>query len=96
MPNLVSDRFAKRSMAILIFSDDEEPNISSKESLKEGIKLLRIPEVSKFEMDNMNEDGICSMRKFYSLPISEIDEGDGVTTAPIELKVSSLVSRFER
>jgi hypothetical protein len=46
-------------------------------------------------MDNMNEDGICSMRKFYSFPSSEIDEGDGVTTSTIKLKISSLIAGSE-
>jgi CRP-like cAMP-binding protein len=45
-------------------------------------------------MDNMNEDGICSMRKFYTFPSSEIDEGDD-DTITIKLKISSLIAGSE-
>ena len=47
-----------------IFTKDEEPVVSDVSSLKDAIKLLRIQDFNKFELNNILEDGNKCMLQF--------------------------------
>ena len=76
-----------------IFIKDQEPAIVNVDSLREAIKFLRMPELSKFELDTMLDEGTASMQKFGENPggTDSIEDEE----SPKELKVSFLIAGSE-
>ena len=78
------------------FPNDEEPVIDGVDSLRNAIKLLRIPDVSKFELENMMDEGTNCMKKFSRTSRPESSNTENLQDETVlDLKVSYLIAGSE-
>ncbi len=69
--------------------EEREPEISSPDDLYSAIKLLSVADVSKFELENMLDDGLACMRAYpHIIPPRTEAEDELYTSVPL----SSLIA----
>jgi hypothetical protein len=68
---------------------EREPEISSPDDLYSAIKLLSVADVSKFELENMLDDGLACMRAHPHIIPPRIEGEDEIYTS---IPVSSLIA----
>jgi hypothetical protein len=74
-------------------SEEREPKISNPNELSAGFKLLSIPDTSKFELENMLDDGLACIRAYPHIkPPRESNEGFGVDEDSTWVSISSLIA----
>ena len=58
-----------------IGDEEKEPAVSNPDELYTAFKLLSIPDISKFELENMLDDGLACMRAYPHITPAKEDKG---------------------